>query len=230
MRALQRSRRARWTRLIDREVSIGDYVLTGGEPAALVLIDAVVRLGYQECWAILARRSRILSKMHSSTAPGIQDLLNSTENPFRRCCKAAITNACSSGVASRLCAKRLSVVPISWTRQIWTITKRNNSPNGNVKGWNKPLKLEGIQWTQASCAKLTSDQLKTDLPNFSAGDTLRIHVRVIEGDKERIQVFEGTAIQRKGKWHTRDHHRAQDNPRRCNRTYLSPAFSAHCRD
>lgn len=32
------------TRLIDREVSIGDYVLTGGEPAALVLIDAVVRL------------------------------------------------------------------------------------------------------------------------------------------------------------------------------------------
>lgn len=46
--------------------------------------------------------------------------------------------------------------------------------------------------------ELTSDQLKTDLPNFSAGDTLRIHVRVIEGDKERIQVFEGTVIQRKG--------------------------------
>ena len=46
--------------------------------------------------------------------------------------------------------------------------------------------------------ELTSDQLKTDLPNFSAGDTLRIHVRVIEGDKGRIQVFEGTVIQRKG--------------------------------
>ena len=46
--------------------------------------------------------------------------------------------------------------------------------------------------------ELTSDQLKTDLPDFSAGDTLRIHVRVIEGDKERIQVFEGTVIQRKG--------------------------------
>jgi large subunit ribosomal protein L19 len=46
--------------------------------------------------------------------------------------------------------------------------------------------------------ELTSDQLKTDIPEFSAGDTVRIHVRVIEGDKERTQVFEGTVIQRKG--------------------------------
>ncbi len=46
--------------------------------------------------------------------------------------------------------------------------------------------------------ELTADQLKTDLPEFGAGDTVRIHVRVIEGDKERTQVFEGTVIQRKG--------------------------------
>ena len=46
--------------------------------------------------------------------------------------------------------------------------------------------------------ELTSDQLKTDIPEFNAGDTVRIHVRVIEGDKERTQVFEGTVIQRKG--------------------------------
>ena len=46
--------------------------------------------------------------------------------------------------------------------------------------------------------ELTSDQLKTDLPEFGPGDTLRVHVRVIEGDKERIQVFEGDVIQRKG--------------------------------
>ncbi len=46
--------------------------------------------------------------------------------------------------------------------------------------------------------ELTSDQLKTDLPVFGAGDTVRIHVRVIEGDKERTQIFEGTVIQRKG--------------------------------
>ena len=46
--------------------------------------------------------------------------------------------------------------------------------------------------------ELTSDQLKTDLPEFSAGDTVRVHVRVIEGDKERTQIFEGTVIMRKG--------------------------------
>ena len=46
--------------------------------------------------------------------------------------------------------------------------------------------------------ELTSDQLKSDIPEFSAGDTLRVHVRVVEGDKERIQVFEGTVLQRKG--------------------------------
>ena len=43
-----------------------------------------------------------------------------------------------------------------------------------------------------------SDQLKSDLPEFGPGDTLRIHVRVVEGDKERVQVFEGNVLQRKG--------------------------------
>ena len=46
--------------------------------------------------------------------------------------------------------------------------------------------------------ELTSDQLKTDLPDFHSGDTVRVHVRVIEGDKERTQIFEGTVIQRRG--------------------------------
>ena len=46
--------------------------------------------------------------------------------------------------------------------------------------------------------ELTSDQLKSDIPEFSAGDRLRIHVRVVEGDKERVQIFEGDVIQRKG--------------------------------
>lgn len=46
--------------------------------------------------------------------------------------------------------------------------------------------------------EVTSHQLKTDRPDFRSGDTLRIHVRVIEGEKERIQIFEGDVIQRKG--------------------------------
>jgi len=41
-------------------------------------------------------------------------------------------------------------------------------------------------------------QLKTDLPQFRAGDTINVHVRVIEGDKERIQQFQGVVIGRRG--------------------------------
>jgi large subunit ribosomal protein L19 len=42
------------------------------------------------------------------------------------------------------------------------------------------------------------DQLKTDIPKFNVGDHIRIHVRVIEGDKERIQPFEGDVISIRG--------------------------------
>lgn len=45
---------------------------------------------------------------------------------------------------------------------------------------------------------VTAEQLRTDIPEFRAGDSLAVHVRVIEGDKERIQVFEGVCIKRKG--------------------------------
>jgi len=40
-------------------------------------------------------------------------------------------------------------------------------------------------------------QLRKDLPNFKPGDTLRVHVRITEGEKERIQVFEGVCIAQK---------------------------------
>ena len=41
--------------------------------------------------------------------------------------------------------------------------------------------------------------LRRDLPPFRSGDTLRVHVRIREGDKERIQVFEGVCIRRRGR-------------------------------
>ncbi|MFN3385035.1 MAG: 50S ribosomal protein L19 [Candidatus Thermochlorobacter sp.] len=40
--------------------------------------------------------------------------------------------------------------------------------------------------------------LKNDIPDFRYGDTVRVHVRVVEGDKERIQLFEGVVISRRG--------------------------------
>lgn len=46
--------------------------------------------------------------------------------------------------------------------------------------------------------KLESKQLKKNVASFNIGDTVRIHTRIIEGEKERIQVFTGTVIARKG--------------------------------
>jgi|LakMenEpi03Aug12_release.lakeMendotaPanAssembly.Ray.scaffolds.fasta_scaffold28305_8 large subunit ribosomal protein L19 len=46
--------------------------------------------------------------------------------------------------------------------------------------------------------KLEKRQLKTNVGNFRIGDTIRVHIRIVEGDKERIQIFTGTVIARKG--------------------------------
>ena len=46
--------------------------------------------------------------------------------------------------------------------------------------------------------ELTTEQLRDDIPDFRAGDTVRVHVRVVEGSHERIQMFEGVVIKRKG--------------------------------
>jgi large subunit ribosomal protein L19 len=40
--------------------------------------------------------------------------------------------------------------------------------------------------------------VRTDLPEFKAGDTVRVHFKVIEGNRQRIQVFEGIVIKRQG--------------------------------
>ncbi|QSO49549.1 50S ribosomal protein L19 [Alicyclobacillus mengziensis] len=45
---------------------------------------------------------------------------------------------------------------------------------------------------------VTEEQLRQDLPTFRPGDTVRVHVKVREGQRERIQVFEGIVIRRRG--------------------------------
>ena len=45
---------------------------------------------------------------------------------------------------------------------------------------------------------LTEGQLRTDIPSFRPGDTVRVHAKVVEGTRERIQIFEGVVISRKG--------------------------------
>jgi large subunit ribosomal protein L19 len=46
--------------------------------------------------------------------------------------------------------------------------------------------------------RIEAEQRRKDVPQFKPGDTVRVHVRVVEGDKERIQIFEGTVLGRSG--------------------------------
>ena len=45
---------------------------------------------------------------------------------------------------------------------------------------------------------IEQEQIRTDLPSFNVGDNVRVHVKIKEGNRERIQMFEGTVIARKG--------------------------------
>src|ERR1700749_92570 len=48
----------------------------------------------------------------------------------------------------------------------------------------------------ALLTKVVDKNMRTDIPEFRSGDTIRVHVKIKEGDKERLQAFEGTVIAR----------------------------------
>jgi large subunit ribosomal protein L19 len=50
--------------------------------------------------------------------------------------------------------------------------------------------------TSPKIAEIESKFLRSDLPDFRVGDTVRVHYRIVEGDKERTQVFQGVVIKR----------------------------------
>lgn len=50
--------------------------------------------------------------------------------------------------------------------------------------------------THPKIAEIESAQLRSGLPDFRVGDTVRVHYRIVEGDKDRIQVFQGVVLKR----------------------------------
>ena len=48
----------------------------------------------------------------------------------------------------------------------------------------------------AKIAEIENEQLRTGIPDFRVGDTIRVHYKIVEGDKDRIQVFQGVVLKR----------------------------------
>jgi large subunit ribosomal protein L19 len=57
---------------------------------------------------------------------------------------------------------------------------------------------QGAHTMSSIIAKIEQEQIKKDIPEFRVGDNVKVHTRVVEGDKERIQLFAGIVISRKG--------------------------------
>src|SRR6185437_10559931 len=68
-------------------------------------------------------------------------------------------------------------------------------------GWTPPSRrhpdLEGTPVMQPTDT-IDRDSLRSDIPEFRAGDTVKVHVRVVEGSRERVQVFQGAVMRRQG--------------------------------
>lgn len=63
---------------------------------------------------------------------------------------------------------------------------------------NLKISKIGVERMNPLIQSLTEGQLRTDIPAFRPGDTVRVHAKVVEGSRERIQIFEGVVIARKG--------------------------------
>ena len=63
---------------------------------------------------------------------------------------------------------------------------------------NLKISKIGVEKMNPLIQSLTEGQLRTDIPAFRPGDTVRVHAKVVEGTRERIQIFEGVVISRKG--------------------------------
>jgi len=86
-------------------------------------------------------------------------------------------------------------------------TRQFRSPVELTRGCSDPRILQGAPhpqtvlggWTTVNPTDLVDlANLRTDVPDFRAGDTVRVHVKVTEGNRSRVQVFEGDVIARRG--------------------------------
>ena len=200
---------------VTREVSIGDYVLSGGELPALVLIDALVRI-------LPGAISDAQSALSDSFQDGLLDAPAYTRPAEFR--GLAVPDVLRSGdhaaidawrERQRLDKTRQRRPDLRLRRPQHFYFPARDRPSPSASGGpaknrlRRPAHPSGPfhpRTLRAAPPRPNPDmatdlmslveatQLRDDHPEFHPGDTIRVHVRVIEGEKERIQIFEGVVI------------------------------------
>ena len=189
--------------MVDLELSIGDYVLTGGELAALVVIDAVIRLLPGRSTPRRPPRSR--TPRACSSTPSSPGRRRSRATTSRRCSRPAITPRSAGGGSARRCGARSSAGPtcsstvprppgscgssMSWQpsgtkgrdgrsprTSCYTPARRRQSPRPSTRLEKRSvLRRTSRRDRRVNVLdEIVSDQLRTDLPVLASGDTVRV--------------------------------------------------------
>ena len=246
--------------LVDLELSIGDYVLTGGELPALVVVDAVMRLlpgrhrrGLDRGGVVRGRPPRVPA-VHAS---GAVRAAGASRRP-RGGDHGAVRRWRLRSRSRRTLERRPDLLDGGpWTPRSGRCWRRSDADadarrNDERRTRGQPPG-DGCRRTAAGCAcytppsvaharplhhaldaargqraaahrsrgppvnvldEIVQDQLRTDLPELAPGDTVKVSAKVVEGNRERIQVFEGTVMRLRGGGITRSDHRPADRQRR----------------
>ncbi len=171
--------------LATEELSVGDFVLSGGEPAALCVLDAVVRLlpgalGDHESASGDSHYDGLLEPAELHPAAGLS-------RPGGARGAAVGRPRADRGVAAGGGGAADARAAAGFVGTIVTVVNVvHAAPDGAEDS------------TMERLAEVAREGLRTDIPAFEPGDTVRVMVRVREGDKERLQAFEGLVIAKRG--------------------------------
>ena len=206
---------------VDLELSIGDYVLTGGELPALVVIDAVIRLlpgrhrRRVDRRGVVQRRPPRVPAVHAAAAfrghgrAADPDLAATTaRSPAGATSRRVDADA---RPADRTCSPpRMATEPAS-PGPTSCYTPPPVAPGARPSRHAPPRSLGCPRRPRNRRVnvldEIVQDQLRTDLPELASGDTVKVSAKVVEGNRERIQVFEGTVMRLRGGGITRTDHR-----------------------
>jgi tRNA (guanine37-N1)-methyltransferase len=187
--------------LVDAELSVGDVVLSGGEVAACLVIEAVTRL--------------VPGAMGNATSPvtesfGADGLLE--EPQYTRPAEFrgwAVPDVLRSGDHARIERWRHAQAVRRTLRDRPDLVEARGGLSDRDRRLLEEFPpppilrrshLSGLQDVRAmkSTDLVDNQYLRTDIPAFSPGDEVKVHVKVVEGNKERVQIFQGNVIRRQG--------------------------------
>ena len=187
--------------LVDGELSVGDYVLAGGEVAAMAVLEVVGRL-------VPGVMGNADSADDESFADGLLEYPQYTRPAEFR--GWAVPEVLRSGDHARVARWRRAQALAR------TIEPRPDliAARGGRHAEERGALGAGVGHHLSCCVPLRPPPEQTrhephrsrrrrpyvrdDIPDFAPGDTLKVHVRVVEGNKERVQVFQGVVIRRQG--------------------------------